>query len=828
MTTLKNIETIGGKAQNLIKLVELGYRVPSFLVLSNADLVNNEKNALLDLIKKQIPNVSGKRFAVRSSADLEDGDKHSFAGLFSTQLNVPYDQLLDAVTSVLESSSSDQVAAYINAKEIDKAVKMSVIIQEMVEADVSGVAFSMLTTEKETGVVINSVYGLGEALVSGAVLADQYMYDDSGIKADITNKVKALRPAEKGNLTWCTIDEQLSMESSLSYDQVKEIAEVLLQLSADYDCHVDIEFCIKNELLYLLQVRPVTANVVGQKKDNRIVWDNSNIIESYPGITSPLTFSFIRHMYEVVYTQFAGMLGTNDKTLAQSKPIYANMLGHLNGRVYYNLKSWYSALAMVPGYKLNAPFMEKMMGVKESFELENERKISKSSAWWQSLISVFKLIWSFVRLKSTSNKFMKFSDNIIQEYKTKTYKEMSTIQMIKEYKSFEEVLSHKWKAPLINDFFAMILFGALSKWTEKLTPNNPQTINDLLIGSQDIVSIQPLKKSLHITKFIKETPSYRMLFELDSVEIVERLNDEIYTDLNLLIINYLDEFGDRCPEELKLETRTYNQEPAAYIDILKSYLEIDLERFEGKGSDQRTATEALCLSKLKGSFFKRMLFGWVLGKTRYLVSNRENLRFQRTKGYGVVRTIFNEIGIRFFNKNLIEEQADLFYLTKEEIFDFVNGTSIDTNLKHIISSRKTDYERYASLQMKDRITTYGIVNENDIIDHSSKFSSSNLKGVGCCAGVVESKVTVITDPNCIDSLDNTILVTRFTDPGWVRLFPSAAAIIVEKGSLLSHSAIVARELGIPCIVAVDGLMESLTTGDTVIMDGSTGLISKID
>ena len=103
----------------------------------------------------------------------------------------------------------------------------------------------------------------------------------------------------------------------------------------------------------------------------------------------------------------------------------------------------------------------------------------------------------------------------------------------------------------------------------------------------------------------------------------------------------------------------------------------------------------------------------------------------------------------------------------------------------------------------------------------------DLQGIGCCPGQVRGKVRVVRDPSEVATLDGDILVTSSTDPGWVTLFPTASAIVVERGSLLSHSAIVSREMGIPCIVSVNGLLQTLKTGDEIAIDGSTGTIQRL-
>ncbi|HZF99596.1 MAG TPA: PEP-utilizing enzyme, partial [Chitinophagales bacterium] len=171
-----------------------------------------------------------------------------------------------------------------------------------------------------------------------------------------------------------------------------------------------------------------------------------------------------------------------------------------------------------------------------------------------------------------------------------------------------------------------------------------------------------------------------------------------------------------------------------------------------------------------------------------------------------------------------------FYLRKEEVFDFIQGTSVNRDLRELIALRQKEFANFALVETAERIRTYGIVY------HANDFASSpvatvdggELTGMGCCAGVVKAKVRVVRDPREATHLGGDILVTSSTDPGWVTLFPSAAGILVERGSLLSHSAIVSREMGKPCIVGITGLLQRLRTGDVVQMDGSTGVVKIIE
>ena len=133
-----------------------------------------------------------------------------------------------------------------------------------------------------------------------------------------------------------------------------------------FGCPQDIEWAIEGDQLYLLQSRPITT--LGHTPDPSeplVVWDNSNIAESYSGITSPMTFSFAERAYEHVYREFCKLLSVPQQKIQDNDDVFPNMLSHIRGHVYYNLNSWYHVLAMLPGFSINRSFMEQMMGVKE-------------------------------------------------------------------------------------------------------------------------------------------------------------------------------------------------------------------------------------------------------------------------------------------------------------------------------------------------------------------------------------------------------------------------------------------------------------------------------
>ncbi len=844
MNAVKNI--LGGKAKNLQILREQGFNVPDFVVISGEYLsakldknkALNEEN-IMDVMFS-VKEIAGflqgfkklpKYFAVRSSGADEDGSDNSFAGQFKTRLFVREMHLIPAIKEVWASAYSDQVKKYRAMNGIAEEASFAIVIQAMVEAEISGVAFSANPVTKDPEEqLISAVWGLGEGLVSGELDADNYYVSKDGIKKEISHKShQYAEDPVNGGVYKAKVHEVKRDFSCLGDDQIMLLSEQIKAIQQHYGVPQDIEFAFKNEELFILQSRPITnLNIDLHKK---IVWDNSNIIESYPGVSSPLTFSFILEMYEKVYIQFAELMGVDPQLMKNNIHVYEQMLGHLRGRVYYNLKSWYQALAMLPGYTINASFMETMMGVKESFTLEDRYVSSKGKARYRLIVSVWRMIKSFFGLKKQRIQFLALLEKTIAEHKAMDFEAKSKKELKQLYFDFERLLTQEWKAPLVNDFFAMIFFGVFKKQIEALAPEQAdQLTNQLLIGSQDIVSIEPMKQSLGIAKNIYDNPNLRSFFDQAPQQIWDQLKEGAHPEIFKQIEAYLYKYGERCLAELKLETISYNQDPAKFISILQSYIQHPnafdaLERSEE--NDLRTSAETTLDQLLKGSWWKKTKVNFFMRQARDLVSNRENLRFERTRGFGIVREIFSALGKHLAKDGALSHDRDIFYLTKEEIFEYVDDNSKE--VQTIANQRKEEYTAYEAETLPERISTYGNIEEvlaakvNEGID----IEAGDLSGIACCPGIVEKEVVVIHSPDEIDDLGGRIMVTSSTDPGWVSLFPTASGILVERGSLLSHSAIVARELGIPCIVSINHITHKLKTGDVVRMDGGTGQISLI-
>ena len=796
---------VGGKAYNLDILTKNEINVPKWCVVTSPeDNFETEENKL---------------YAVRSSAVGEDGSGNSFAGQMESFLYVKPQNIKERIKDVIDSANSDRIRFYREQNGLSNDdIRVGVIIQEMINSDVSGVAFSSNPiTGKRDEIVISGVFGLGEGLVSGELNADNYIYENGKITKNITEKpYKIVFDEEKGVGTKQTPNEN-PIASSLTDEQIKEIAKEVKRIVEIYGKPQDIEWAYESGKLYILQARPITTlENIPDKSQQEVIWDNSNIIESYSGVTTPLTFSFIKDIYTEVYKQFLLIMGVEQELIEENSDIF-QMLGLIEGRVYYNLLNWYRLLRLMPGYEINAGFMESMMGVKQKLNQIPKVKPSRKNKYLRLANLIKSLIGNLFRLPKDIEKFYAHINSTLSPYENGKLEGKTSNELLEIYFELESKLMKRWQAPLVNDFYAMIFYGLLKKSLLKIDPNGTLQ-NDLLTGETGIISTEPIKRIKLISNKICKG---------------ENADKEIE--------EFIQKFGNRCIGELKLETITYKQDPTLLQFIINSYVKqgiIDLEKERMREQEIRKNAEKTVREKIKNP-----LFPFILKNARLRVKNRENLRFERTRLFGLVREIFLEFGKNFAYENIIENKRDIFYLTKEEIFNYVRGTSVDIDFKTLIKNRKEEFKKFETRNPADRFSTYGTVykaNDYEIFhqnhkpaqnEESSQQPTENgsiiLSGIGACAGIVRAKVKVVRSVAESEGLEGCIMVAERTDPGWVPLFPISKGILVERGSILSHSAIVAREMGIPAIVGISNLLTTLKDGDEVEMDGSAGTIRII-
>ena len=698
------------KAENLLKLKEVDSvknLVPEFAVIGNFSELNTDNFS------------ENKLYAVRSSCDVEDSSENSFAGCFKTVLNVNKEQLEEAAFQVFESFGE---------------YSGKVIIQEMISSEISGVIFTANPIGILNEMVVVAGLGLGDGVVEDKVNTSTYYYN---------------------------IDDKIYYydgENILKNDVVKELIQIAQTIKEHFAFEADIEFAIHDGRIYILQVRPITTL---KDVNEMIILDNSNIVESYPGISLPLTQDFVKEIYYKVFRSLVHRL-TGDKVLVgQMDARLKNMTDIANARVYYRISNWYNVLSLLPFSKKIISIWQEMLGV------TNKKVTCDFKAGFKTKAHV---LGSFINLIITSPKKMEeLNQYFIEkqgEYRLLIDKAHTTEELLNAYGTIMQDLTSVWDITLVNDMYSFI-FTALSGKKGKVRLAN-----------------------------IKNLESMKPVIELN--ELVKLYKSQGLSDIYLAKEKeYIENFGDRCLEELKLETKTYRTNP----ELLRQYIE---------GAEILALPDKTTAGKDK--YFVR--------KAKIGIYNREISRMNRTRIFGMAREIMLRIGDNFVMQGYLKSREDVFYLFYREL-------SENQDYTQVVEERRKLYKNYESLPafsrlvFKDEIYHKNYVNSGiELLEKPDK-----LFGIASSVGIVKGEVLVIDSPDINIDTSNKIIVTKTTDPGWVFLIKNSLGIVAEKGSMLSHTAIITRELKKPSVVNVKDITKVVKTGDVVELNAAEGMIT---
>ncbi|MCL1851587.1 MAG: PEP-utilizing enzyme [Peptococcaceae bacterium] len=521
------------------------------------------------------------------------------------------------------------------------------------------------------------------------------------------------------------------------------------------------------------------------------VLDNSNIVESYPGLTLPLTHAFIRIAYEGVFRGLVGTILKNDVVLDKYSDIFANMIADYQGRVYYRINNWYSLIDFLPFSRKIIPIWQDMMGVQNTdiyLGIRHKFTLRQKAAMNGRIL---KLALSVPREMDRLNRDFQAVQNTFAE----TYQEtMTNEELLALFQEIKDTVLTRWSVTLANDMYAFIWTGLLKRRLARQGSDVTQSI----AGITALESLKPLTKLLDIAQHYAAANSAETGAEAASPE--PTLSDTAE------VREYLALYGDRCPGELKLETVTYREDP--------SLLEAKIREYAADPAKLDQIVDGLRRQEtlpLRNSFIAK--------RARLGIKNREISRLNRSRIYGMVRRIFLTIGANLHRDGCLDAPTDVFYLTVGEIAAWDNPGGGAEDFKGIIAQRREEYTSYARLPTQPRLVFRG----GELLE--SKITpdwTGIFQGVGASFGNVTAAAVVLESPHDNVDVKGKIIVTKTTDPGWVFLLTMAAGIVAEKGSLLSHTAIVSRELKIPAVVAVTRSTSVIQTGDLLSIDGGSG------
>lgn len=715
------------KAKNLRILKENGINVPNFIT------VNGENEIDMSFSNSEF-------FAVRSSYCLEDDDNNSFAGQFKTILNVKRDEIKNAVLDVIKSYDQKKLYKGISA---DSLSKSPVIIQEMIYPDISGVIFTANPLGILNESVITAGYGLGENVVEDKTETVTYYY----------NKDESLfYLKEKSNIS---VDPKI----------LNELTDIALKIKNIFKKESDIEFAVKNGVIYILQARPVTS----LNTENPIILDNSNIVESYPGITMPLTQDFVHNAYKDIFGSCISRFVKNKNLLKAADEITENMVTDYHGGIYYVINNWYEILHLLPFSNKIIKIWQEMLGVENKSVSKSRLKVSKVLKLKISISFLYYLMIT-PRLMKKLNKYF---DDIYPKYKEKIKSTNTVEELLELFHKTEKSVTDVWDITLINDIYTFI-FTALSGGKK----------NGKIASINNLESMKPVNamNELRVT-------AHKEGIDSDTYRLKEN--------------EYIELFGDRIYGELKLETKTYRTNP-------------ELLRQQILSSEIPTKCEHENTGRVLNPFIRAAKRG---------ISNREKSRLNRSRLFGLAREIMLKTGELLKRNGQLDEKEDIFFLYQNEI------NSLD-KYQELINERKKRFDMYRASPPPRRIVFGNGIIDNQRITCEKQFEGSTvLHGTQTSLGKAVGKAAVIFDPNMDTDVTDKIIITKSTDPGWVFLIEKCKGIVAERGSVLSHTAIISRELKKPAVVNVKDAAKIIKTGDLIEIDADSGtvkILKRID
>ncbi|MCP4871082.1 MAG: phosphoenolpyruvate synthase [Proteobacteria bacterium] len=868
MSTDPNV--VGGKAAGLARLVDAGANVPSFFALAGDEFVEHLRRANLfadvaSALKHagadEVPVVAARLterllqtgvgdelrayigaklspwgdvpIAVRSSMVGEDSASASFAGQLESFLyRRGLDSVCEAVLHCWASALGERVLVYRLRLEGQLTVpRVGVVVQEMVTGEVSGVIFTAHpVTGRRDHTLVTAAWGLGEGVVSGVCNADDYVVGHDGEEVDHAVADKDLRLVRPPDGSPGTLEESVPEADRgrrcLDPAGAARVAREAVRIQRAFGAPQDIEYTLRGDELFLLQARPITKLPEPENTDGPVVvFDNSNIQESYCGVTTPLTFSFAQRAYASVYEQTMRAVSLPESVIGAHAPMLRNLLGLVRGRVYYNINNWYRGLLLLPSFGTNKEDMEAMMGLTDPVDLVQDTTLTmgqKLAKLPGMLLTLWRLMRQFRALPRSVAGFLADFEASYAAVDRGTFATATFSQLMDKLDLLDDRMLGRWHVPIVNDFYVMMTTGKLRRLLgDDLAP----LYAGLMSGEEGIESTEPTKALIRLAAYARTEPALA-----DAVRSWPADADALAGDAEFQrqLAAYIERYGDRVMGELKLETITARTDQTFVFDCLRGFLDrpdLDPESLARRERELRGEAEASAgprMRKLRPA----------LRKAREAVKNRENMRLARTRMFGLYRDVYAALGQRLAEVDRLPDARDVFFLTVEELRAFHEGTSTGTDLAGLAAVRKAEFAGYAATpEPPHHFSTRGPVSLGNRYRGPDRPAPDGdatvLQGIGCYPGIVEADLRVILSPDDGLDVNGRILTTVRTDPGWAPLFPAAAGILVERGSTLSHSAVVARELGIPAVVGVPGLLQIVEDGEPVRLDGATGTVERL-
>jgi pyruvate,water dikinase len=780
----------GAKAANCARLRQAGFPVPDGLVLlSTATAADAEAIAADAWFDRQPAQTT---YAVRSSGIGEDGAGHSFAGIHRTALSVLRADLAAAVALCRASAHSREALAYRDAKTLPAAsIMFGVLIQPMIEAVAAGVAFTVNpVTGAQDEIVINSSWGVGEALVSGQVDPDEFVVN----KRELT-------------LAWERIGQKDGRERhatpSLAQADIRELVTIATAIERHFGSAQDIEWCHDGARFWIVQSRPITT---ATPEKHSTEWTRANLAEVLPDLTSPQALAAFENLLNRAERHYMGALMAPEAGLGPTVKSFA-------GRLYFNLsqlKQVCAAGGMPPAVML------KSLGHPEAIQPDDERAAPLGFATLRHIPAFVRLAWKHVTVARVIGRHNALVARLLKEYGAVDARALDDRE----------------------------LWSLVDKWIED-APAQMEPV--LLLGGVTIREL-PLRKiceriGMPFEQFLypqlaagERSVSAQQAFDLAALATTAQREGAINAQPFLAQFDaFIEAYGHRGRYESDWSLPRYREDPSPILAAIAAHGRDGCGRYRPANGGQldRDAEAAWQAFAQRLSRWQRWTLLPRVQRTvrtikRYYVW-REQVRSDMMKVLGIVRQWHLQLANRFVQRGWLAAEDDYFLLTLPEIGAVIRGEQSPTTFATIVTRRAKEREEYRKLRMPllmreselPRLLRSAGVSDRDRDD-------TELTGQPVSSGIVEAEVVVLHDPADFARMKRgAIIVAPATDPSWTPLFTLASGVIVEVGGVLSHASTIAREYGLPAVANVRHATRRLKTGDRVRLDAIYGRVHKL-
>lgn len=797
-------------------LLERGAKVIEHIDAS--PLAASAREALRELLEREGPGP----WVVRSSAVGEDSENASFAGQLDSVLHChSYGDVERALRRVWASAFGARSLAYQRLSG-QRLRGVGVIVCRQVNARHAGVLFTDVRAPTgERALLIEYTDGLADALVAGELTPAQAWLGRHGCE---------LRAHEPGEAA-----------SALAPRELVTLARTAMALERAHGAPLDIEWCLSADAPgqpVFVQARPVTS----ARATSVQLWSNANIAENFPDPVCPLLASFVSRGYHAYFEGLARVFGVSDFDRQALQPAFRELVAVHRGRLYYNLTRLREALDAVPaGERLfrafstftGAPVLGKA----------TPRRSHGPWSWARTLASLGRHYWSLPR------RIRRFEQRI--ERYARTWAPGKIVghdgpALARGLEQFLAIRLRHWQDASLADCAAMLSYAALRAATRRWLPQAYERAEHqaLLKGLADLPSNRPVLELWNVAQALKAHPAAaHALATLGADALAARLDDPTLAPLGEQVRRYIEQWGFRSSRELTLVAPTPHEDPRATLGLLKRYASLTgagpaaqlQEQAREREQTQVALHDALDAPARGRAPVRRLhqaIFRLLVRACQESVKYRERVRFKQALLYACLRHVALAAGEHLSARGVLEHRDDVFMLGIDELAAALAATQpYPEALAATASARRHAFEQAALTEPPELLELeagQALRGGYTAPVSAEDTGARTLVGTAACAGLYEGETVVLQDASQIHLMrPGQVLVTRQTDPGWASAFFLARALVIERGGMLSHGAIVAREFGIPAVVGVPGATRIIASGERVRVNGFEGRVHRL-